>query len=392
MRTRCTVPVLAKSLFCLSLCLARIWVGHHAFFGDGVNPCPAKPNCPSKVLQVTASPAWAASKARIFMERGQERKKRHADGSWAGIESANSRVSPGARPRAFPRSQCMSSSRALAVALISLVCVPPARGTGDPTSIELLKKCASTMEQATSYQCRINDNIRRELKLYFQRRLPDGMVERTVVNLAPFRLAIQNKDGYWLVDDREAVKMEFAAGKPSLLQDILQLLINYPDDVTVTNGETVVSAGNSCFTVEADLSAKITADLAYQFREDHKQSASFKRDPQLDTLQFIARRRIYWIGTKDYLLYKYKAYDGNGDLLSDEVAWDQKVGAAFPDALFEIPEGWPVFVAHSQEQLSKHNITKARQAQKAIWDDLAKLPSSLVTTNPPAVVPAGGGK
>lgn len=248
------------------------------------------------------------------------------------------------------------------------------------------------MDQATSYQCRINDNIRRELKLYFQRRLPDGMVERTVVNLSPFRLAIQNKDGYWLVDEREAVKMEFSAGKPTILQDILQLLIKYPDDVTVTNGETVVSAGNSCFTVEAALSAKLTADLAYQFREDHKQSASFKRDPQLDTLQFIARRRIYWIGTKDYLLYKYKAYDGNADLLSDQSVSDQRIGPPLPDTVFEIPEGWPVFVAHSQEQLSKHNITKVRQAQKALWDDLTKLLSSLVTTNPPAVVPAGGGK
>ena len=104
---RCAVPVLARLLFrlFLSLCLARIRVGRCSSFGDGVNPCPAKPNCPLKVRQVTATPAWAASKARIFTEGGQERKIRHADGSWAGIESASSRMSPIARPCTFPRSQ-----------------------------------------------------------------------------------------------------------------------------------------------------------------------------------------------------------------------------------------------------------------------------------------------
>lgn len=230
--------------------------------------------------------------------------------------------------------------RVVAVLLCAAVFAKQPAVLGDSPGIALLKQANDVESAAQSFVCDITDNIRRKTTPYFRRTLPDGTVEiTTVFSGKPLRVGIQNKQGFWMITQKEAVKLNYRqAQHPRPEKAILHLKAANPDDVIIKVEKQTIEDGADCQLVEADLSDRLTRQLAVTFRAAHKTSPALKRDPDMDMLQFIAKRRLFWIGTANHLLWRYREYDGNGDLLTDISLSGQVLNRPIPDDVFAVPK------------------------------------------------------
>jgi hypothetical protein len=258
---------------------------------------------------------------------------------------------------------------AAAAVSLSLLSVRPASAEGGSLGIDLLKQSYDRQHGASSFVCDITDNIRRQSTPYFRRTLPDGTTEvSTVLSTDPFQLGIQNRQGFWRVTKEEAVNLKFQPPQPrSPQQDVLDQVKKNPGDVTIKVEHERTEGGANCQLVEADLSDRLTRQLADAFRSEHKSSQALRQDPKMDMLQFITKRRLFWIGTADHLLYRFREYDGNGDLLTDISLSSQVLDGAIPHEVFAVPQDLKTFTPLTPQQFQKHEADRAREMQRAAW-------------------------
>ncbi len=245
--------------------------------------------------------------------------------------------------------------------------------SADTSGISLLQQSYDRQQAATSFMCDITDNIARTAIPYFRRTLPDGVTEvATVLSMDPLRVGIQNRRGFWIVSEREAININFqSAQQPQ--RAALALKTENPNDVVIkAEGHTMVD-GTDCLLVDANLSVRLARRLADAFREKHKSSTKLKENPSMDMLQFIAMRRLFWIGADQPLLYKYREYDGNGDLLRDISFSNHRLNESIPDDVFMISTNLKVFTAFTPKDLQKHIAATAAQSRNdrlAAWRNL----------------------
>ncbi len=257
---------------------------------------------------------------------------------------------------------------AAAVSLSLFSVRPASAGDGSPV-MDLLRQSYDRQHAASSFVCDITDNIRRQTTPYFRRTLPDGTTEvSTMLSTDPFCLGIQNRQGFWRVTKEEAVNLKFQPPQPrSPQQDVLDLIKKNPGDVKIKVENERTEGDANCRLVEADLSDRLTRQLADAFQSEHKSSQALKRDPKMDMLQFITKRRLFWIGTADHLLYRFREYDGNGDLLTDISLSSQVLDGAIPDEVFAVPKDLKTFIPLTPQQFQKHEADRARAMQRAAW-------------------------
>jgi hypothetical protein len=122
--------------------------------------------------------------------------------------------------------------------------------------------------------------------------------------------------------------------------------------------------GVDCRVVEAVSSDRLTRQLSEAFRAEHKASRVLSQDPKMDMLQFVAKRRLFWIGAADQLLYRYKEYDGHGDLLNDITLSDQRWNETLSDDVFAVPKNLKVF---TEQEFQKYQADHLRERQMAAW-------------------------
>ena len=252
---------------------------------------------------------------------------------------------------------------------LSLFSVRPASAEGGSPGIDLLQQSYDRQHGASSYVCDITDNIRRQTTPYFRRTLPDGTSEvSTVLSTDPFQLGIQNRQGFWRVTKEEAVNLHFQPPPPRNPQlELLELIKKNPSDITVNVEKQTTEDSADCLLVEADLSERLTHQLADGFRVEHKASKALKKERNMDMLQFICKRRLFWIGSADHLLYRFREYDGNGDLLSDISLSSQVLDGTIPDDVFALPKNLKTLTPLTAQQFQKHEADRARKAQRTAW-------------------------
>jgi beta-lactamase regulating signal transducer with metallopeptidase domain len=252
---------------------------------------------------------------------------------------------------------------------LSLFSVRPASAEGGSPGIGLLQQSYDRQHNASSYVCDITDNIRRQTTPYFRRTLPDGTSEvSTVLSTDPFQIGIQNTQGFWRVTKKEAVNLHFHPPPPrNPQQELLELIEKNPGDITVNVEKQTTVDGADCLLVEAELSDRLTRQLADAFRVEHKASTALKQKPKMDMLQFITKRRLFWIGTADHLLYRFREYDGNRDLLSDISLSSQILNGTIPDEVFALPKDLKTFTPLTAQQFQKHEAEREREMRRSVW-------------------------
>jgi Zn-dependent protease with chaperone function len=187
---------------------------------------------------------------------------------------------------------------------LSLFSVRPASAEGGSLGIDLLKQSYDRQSGVSSFMCDVTDNIARRSTPYFRRTLSGGATETTsVISTNPFRAGVENRQGCWMVSEKEAIHIDSQSSNQPL-KGILDLEGKNPGDVTFKVESQTTQSGVDCRVVEADLSDRLTRQLADAFRAEHKSSRALVGDPKMDILQFIAKRRIFWIGAVDNNLYR----------------------------------------------------------------------------------------
>jgi hypothetical protein len=240
--------------------------------------------------------------------------------------------------------------------------------------LDLLQKSCDRISTASSFVCEITDNIARQTTPYFSRTFPDGVVEvATVLSVKPFRVGIKNRGGYWIESDDEVVNVQYQSSQRPQ-KAVLDIQRNNPAEVTVKI-KNQATQDVDCRLVEADLSDRLTRQLADSFRTEHKSSQALRQDPKMDMLQFIAKRRLFWIGVADQLLYEYKEYDGNGDLFRDISLSNQRFNEMIPDGVFLVSTNLKIFTAFTPQDLEKHQAARAREQRVAAWQNLFRTES-----------------
>ncbi|MGO8698789.1 MAG: M56 family metallopeptidase [Limisphaerales bacterium] len=251
----------------------------------------------------------------------------------------------------------------LAVAVVLGLATLTGAQTGGTRGIDLLQQSYDQLHAASSFVCDVTDNIKRQATPYFHRTLADGTQElASVISTNPLRVAIENRQGCWIVSKDEAIKINSRESHQPI-RAVLDLASNYPAEVTVKI-ERQMEDGVDCRVIEAVSSDRLTRQLADAFRAEHKGSWALSQDPKMDMLQFVAKRRLFWIGAADQVLYRYKEYDGNGDLLTDVSLSDQRWNETLPDDVFAVPKNLEVF---TPEEFQKHQADPRRKNPVSFW-------------------------
>lgn len=246
----------------------------------------------------------------------------------------------------------------------------------------MYERMVKRMDEIRDYSVDGEDLMRSVRFRLFQRTDPDGFKESARVFVTDqMRVFLSNRQGKWRLR-RDAVKVEFERPETTVMQEPDWLAEHHPGQVFFRrlDDEDLPSAGR-CHRIEVTLSAGLVESLARLIRAKRDEAASSERAKGwFDPLEWVVSRRILFIGTADPLKYGETDYDGYGDLLSQMVFTGYDLNSSIGNAVFEVPAGLPVFVAHNASDLASHDRKAGRQAAWLAWSNLA-FKVSILSTN-----------